>query len=58
VGWGLADKEIARAALEQESNDLPEGCYCDEGKCMAPKPQWCRDAKKRDTLPTTPEEST
>lgn len=30
------------------TNPLTPGCYCEPGRCCAPKPEWCRDAVKRD----------
>jgi hypothetical protein len=35
--------------LRHPSEPLPRGCYCNPGKCAAPKPEWCRDHTKRDS---------
>ncbi len=44
---------VPDASLLRKSNEpLPKGCYCAPGKCAAPKPEWCRDAAKRDALAT------
>lgn len=37
-------------SLLKKSNTLPDGCYCQPGKCAAPKAAWCRDTKKRDSI--------
>lgn len=36
------------ATLLKSPRPLPAGCYCNPGKCMAPRPEWCRDEAKRD----------
>lgn len=40
-------KSLLRAPISA-ANPLPPGCYCKPGECGAPKPNWCRDAAKRD----------
>lgn len=35
--------------LRGANETLPPKCYCQPGKCMAPRPRWCRDHEKRDT---------
>jgi len=40
-------KSLLKPAIST-SNPLPPGCYCKAGQCAAPRPEWCRDASKRD----------
>lgn len=46
-------KSLLRSAISKAS-DLPAGCYCKPGQCGAPRPEWCRDAAKRDGADTPP----
>lgn len=45
-----AEKDGTKSLLRKPSEPLPEGCYCEPGKCMAPKIMGvqmpCRDPKK------------
>jgi len=45
----LLREATARSTLSETKPTLPNGCYCEPGKCMAPKPAWCRDAQKRES---------
>lgn len=51
IAGETAPKSLLRAPIAA-TNPLPKGCYCELGKCMAPQPNWCRDAAKRDGKPT------
>ena len=48
---------LGKSLLHKVSDPLPTGCYCQPGRCMAPRPNWCRDAAKRDARPAAKPES-
>lgn len=44
------ERMVDNRLLRPVNEPLAPGCYCKPGRCMAPRPEWCRDAEKRDTV--------